>query len=429
MITAISIIAGGVINRTLGPAGAGDYAELTSWITIFIYIFGLSGATAIFHYSNQNDYPYSRGELLGSVLGLWLLTASLTVVGISAALLFWPQFFSGNFTSHVMVIFLFVFSAIGLGLFGTLLKVDESFRFLSIYSVGSQMILLTGICLLALFGRLSIPRILLLTCCTQLLVIACSTFYFKRLRAGWYPLRINLDLVWKMIWAGLKVHIATVSTLLYVKLDQILLYNMTGNTQTGFYAVAVNVTLGLLILPLAVQQVLYPRIINSIPENDAYATIRVTRYTFFFFALCLGGVYFLADPLIALYAGKEFQSSVPLLKSLLFGTLLFSIPNLLSPYWVKKGYFLLASASALVLLAVNLLLNFWWIPRYGAMGSVWATNVTYLVGATVSMIVFYYLSHHNPLRIFLFTRHDAATLYKQFVLMNRKRRAAVPESL
>jgi O-antigen/teichoic acid export membrane protein len=207
-----------------------------------------------------------------------------------------------------------------------------------------------------------------------------------------------------------------------------MLYNMRGNTETGYYAIAVNVTMGLLILPLAVQQVLYPRIINSIPESDAYATIRVTRYTFFFFALCLIFIYFLADPLIALYAGKQFQPSVPLLRSLLLGTLLFSIPNLLSPYWVKKGHFLLASAGALVLLVVNLLLNFWLIPRYGAWGSVWATNATYLVGSSFSLLVFYYLSHHNPLRIFLFTRQDAATLYKQLMLVVSKRRA-VTESL
>jgi O-antigen/teichoic acid export membrane protein len=428
MITAISIIAGGIINRSLGPSGAGDYAELTSWVTIFIYVFGLSAATAIFHFSNQKDYPYTRGELLGSVVGLWALTAALTVLGLCAALIFWPQYFSANFRTHLAVVVIFIFSTTGLTLFTTLLKVDDSFRFLSIYTVGSQMMLLTGICLLALFGRLNIAKLLLLSCGAQLLVVASSVFYFERLRPGWYPLRVNFDLIRKMVWAGLKVHVATVSTLLYVKLDQILLYNMAGNAETGIYAVAVNVTVGLLILPLAVQQVLYPRIINSVPENDAYATIRVTRYTFFFFALCLVFVYFLADPLIALYAGTAFQASTPLLRSLLAGTLLFSIPNLLSPYWVKKGYFLLASASALTLFVVNLLLNFLWIPRYGAKGSVWATNVTYFVGAVVSLVVFYYLSHQNPLRIFIFTRQDAATLYKQFVLFMSKRRA-VPESL
>ena len=158
-----------------------------------------SAGDSLFHYSNQNDYPLLACELLGSVLGFMLLTASLTVIGILASLVLAAVLSPATHVSchggfHLRL------QRHGLGL-SHAAQGDDSFAFLSIYSVGSQMILLTGICLLALFGRWNIPMILLLTCCTQLLVIAASAFTSKA-AAGWYPLRINLDLVGKIIWSG-----------------------------------------------------------------------------------------------------------------------------------------------------------------------------------------------------------------------------------
>jgi Na+-driven multidrug efflux pump len=75
-----------------------------------------------------------------------------------------------------------------------------------------------------------------------------------------------------------------------------------------------------------------------------------------------------------------------------------------------------ASVSAILLLILNLALNYLWIPQYGAAGAVWATNVTYLAGMLSALYVFYLLSGQNPVRVFWFDRDDFVFLRKRVVL-------------
>src|SRR3712207_1462392 len=86
VVTGLVVVSHAIINRTLGPEGRGDYAEITSWIAIFVAVFGLSIAPAIYHFSNETKYGYSRGELMGTILGLWGSSSVLSAIGIWAAL-------------------------------------------------------------------------------------------------------------------------------------------------------------------------------------------------------------------------------------------------------------------------------------------------------------------------------------------------------
>ena len=273
--------------------------------------------------------------------------------------------------------------------------------------------MVVAICFLALFGRLNITALLFLTVCSQFIMAGSGYWYLHR--SGWLPLRADLRLLGGLLKAGLKTHIATIATLLYVQFDQIWVRAVSGEEQTGLYNAAVTIAMQLMLLPMTIQEVLCPHIMQADPEDEAATIITVTRFAFFAFLGCLVIVCVLAWPLVMLLAGEQYEESVSLLRWLLPGILCFSIPNLLSPYWVKKGRFVLASATGASLLAVNFLLNYLWIPDHGALGAAWATDVTYLTGMLLSLVVFYLLSGHNPLGIFWITKGDVALVYEKLI--------------
>jgi enterobacterial common antigen flippase len=415
----LTVICGAVINRSLGPAGRGDYAELMVWVSFFVSLFELSTVTTVYHFSDQKQYSFSKKELFGSVLALWGLAAVLATAGILGGAAFFPNYFSKNFQINLLSFLFLTLATIGIRFQDSLLKINKSFLFLSVFAVLSGAARLLGIGLLAIFGTLTVARLLSLHCFVQLLGTGACIFYFRRKSRDAYPVRIRMDLVMKMLRSGLKIHAATVATLLYVQVDQLMLYNMAGRLETGYYAVAVSVGMQTMILPNSIQQVFYPLITEYDVRQAAGITIRLVKYSIFAYALFLGAVYVLAYPLINLYAGQEYEQSVPLLRSLLLGIFFFSIPNLLSPYWVRGGYFTLASVSAILLLVLNFTLNYSWIPQYGAVGAVWATNVTYFAGMLSALCMFYLLSGQNPLRIFWFDRTD-------FVFLRRRLALGVP---
>lgn len=59
-------------------------------------------------------------------------------------------------------------------------------------------------------------------------------------------------------------------------------------------------------------------------------------------------------------------------------------------------------------LIINVLLNLWWIPAYGALGAVMASNVSYTIG-TIAYIFIYSKIVGMPVhRIFAFQKSDFA---------------------
>jgi Na+-driven multidrug efflux pump len=57
-------------------------------------------------------------------------------------------------------------------------------------------------------------------------------------------------------------------------------------------------------------------------------------------------------------------------------------------------------------LVVNVLLNLWWIPLYGAFGAVLATNVSYTLGTIAYIVVYSKIVHMPVIRIFEFQKSD-----------------------
>ena len=113
---ALAFVMGAVVLRVLGPAGQGDYAQLTSWIAVFVTVFGFSAAPAIFHFSNETAYSYTRGQLAGSALALWALAMLLSAAGVYVAPLVWPGIFSVSFSANLGLILLTVAAQLGAGL-------------------------------------------------------------------------------------------------------------------------------------------------------------------------------------------------------------------------------------------------------------------------------------------------------------------------
>jgi O-antigen/teichoic acid export membrane protein len=404
-VLVLAIISGAVTNRALGPVVRGDYAEIVSWISISATVCGLSAATAIYHYSNQRTYAFSRGELFGSVLALWALAIFTASLLYAACLLGRPSFVSPGLMQRAPLVFMAVIASIGFTFFTTLLKVSKAFRTLSLSLVGMQLATTIVILSLAAARALDVTALLAVITCSQLLAAMTACVILVRY-LEWRPIRARLSLLRRLILSGLQAHIATVATLLYVRFDQILVYHMANAAETGIYAVAVTIVTQLMVLPMTIQEVLYPRVIEAETGGDAEVTVRVTQFTLIAFGACVVVIWLLAGPLVTIYAGHDFDAVVPLVRWLLPGVYFFCVPNLLSPYWTKRGYFLLGSLTAILLLALNLVLNWLWIPQHGALGAAWATTATYFVGMCTSLALFSFLSGRNSLTVFLVRRDD-----------------------
>lgn len=176
----------------------------------------------------------------------------------------------------------------------------------------------------------------------------------------------------------------------YLRIDQVMLHNMTNDSVLGQYVAAVRVSEMFEMIPAALILSLVP--ILSISAKDPKAFPGYLDRTFRYFLLLAGGVCVVifagAGPIVNLLYGKQFQAAIPILSvliwsevSIFFGAVAYTamvVTNL-------QKYLLVPAATGA---ATNVALNLYLIPRYAALGSAWATLISYGLAWFVVLLVF-----------------------------------------
>ncbi|GEM_PF-6712464 len=410
---AIGALTWAVVNRSLGPAGRGDYAELLAWANILTSVFGLSVSAVTFHFARQEQYPYSRQQLVGTVLATWLVQVTLAAAGAWAVTIALPGVLSPNVTASLWLVLLLMACTMALGLHDALLKIAGTFRAVAVVLITVALMGLGISAVLAFLHALTAQTALLALAAAQLVGALCYLGLLVRL-PGWHPFRFARNLLQPLIRAGLKLHVATVCTLLYVRVDQVLVHALAGSEQTGYYSVSVTTAMQAMLVPMAIQQLLYSRLASASARDASRISVLATRLAAIGLGICLLSVAALSGPIIDLLAGASYGASVPLLLLLLPGIWCFGISNLLSPFCVRAGKFGVMSATSAVLLVVNMALNWVLIPQHAAAGAAIATDVTYAVGAIASLAMFSWLGG-DARSLFRLSRQDIDLIRTELV--------------
>jgi O-antigen/teichoic acid export membrane protein len=373
------LFTGALINRSLGPAGRGIFAEVLTWVGLFVMVFGLSLDTAIYHLANRSSYGDDDASRFATILWLGLGYSLLGALGLGVLVHYWAHLVSASTAQHV-----FLLAAL-------IIVTMQATNLLVFYQAVGLM--QSALIAAAYFGGfLTLPFIFWSMVLMQMaaVILLLGLAWKSRLLSGRFSLKMA-----KIIWsAGLKQHVATISTFVYMKINQLILFRYCGETATGVFSVALAIALALMFLPQTFQTVLYPRVIHG--EDDYEVTVRALRLGFYVWGLMVLGIMFLAKPILLVYGGAKFLPSVNLLRILMVGVWFLPLSSLVAPYYVKKGAFGLASTSAVILAVFSVTLNFALVPRYAAVGAALATSLTCISGFALVLFLLWYLSRNNP---------------------------------
>ena len=195
---------------------------------------------------------------------------------------------------------------------------------------------------------------------------------------------------------SLPLLLSAMAIVVYQQIDKIMLKNMlpvNGNEQVGLYSAALRIIPFVILIPQMMGKALVPSLINSKkndPESYAQKTqlfIDLMTWT----GIALSVVLFLfSGPIMALY-GSEYSEAVPLLRIVAWKGM-FVAMSVSSGLWIVteglQKWSIIRNLSSCVL---NIILNWFWIPKWGAVGSAWATLLSFGLAAFLihSMIPIY----------------------------------------
>ena len=366
------------VTRVLGVAGIGKY----NFSSAIISYFNLIATLGISSYAVREcaKLKEKRKELSNLASEIYSIDIYSTI--IAYILLFVALFISAklkNYTSYILVLSIsFIANTIGTS---WICNAVDDFKYLSFRTIANQMVSLLGI-FLFVKSEGDLIKYILIIVSVNFIANMHTIFYRKK----------YVDVSFKL-FPSIRKHLKkiillfsqNISMLLYTNADMVMLGYFGNDEIVGLYALAVkiyNIINGVIasVIGVATPGLSYDYAHSDFTSFNKKITY-VVNYILFLFIPAFVGVNLLAPDIIKLVSGNAFALSVGALRILTI-SMLFSLISAVLGLGIlfPMGYDRVNFNSCIVSAVSNIILNLYFIPRYGVYGAAITTATAELLG-------------------------------------------------
>lgn len=192
-------------------------------------------------------------------------------------------------------------------------------------------------------------------------------------RINWQRAKILLKESWPLILSGFAI-------MVYVRIDQIMLGQLSTNTEVGLYSVAAKIAEIWYFIANAIVVSVTPSVVKAKEQSESLYYNKLQKIfnmmTVITFGLAIIMV-FLSKPLIVLLFGQNYAPASSIL-SIYIWSAVFGFFGWAKGIWIiAEGYTTYALITTCGGAVMNILLNLWLIPVYGGIGAAIATVISY----------------------------------------------------
>jgi lipopolysaccharide exporter len=378
LVMPISVVTVSLTARTLDPDGLGVWTAVGAFVGIWAVLTDLGLTTVAMQ--RMAAEPERESEWLGALAGMRLALSVLAAALCAATV---PFFLADGHTA-AWILTLTIFSTGGSALMSVFNARLRSGLALSFSVV--QSVLWLGVVVAFYVNGASVVDFAIAN--TIVIAIICALQIraaHRHARIAWRAGRA----LWKpLMRVAVPLGIASVLITIYYQIDAVLLLQLSTSEEAGFYGAAYRFMAPLLVLPAAVMSSFFP-VLSAANVHDPERVRRLVQRAAELMAVislpALAGAIVLSEPIVEALYGPDFARTAEVLPilviafvSICFGSLAGFLAPLLNLHWRLAIYSGVGAAA-------NIGLNVWLIPRYGALGSAWATVATELVTMTLML--------------------------------------------
>jgi len=384
-VTISNLIIGIILSRVLGAAGYGLYSSLIVVPIIVIGFTQLGIRRSTIYHIGQKDVD--ENNLASALILLWFYTSALSI--IICGLVF---FFSANqpYDPLMVVLVLLTIPLLLMNIFagGIFLGKEEILR-ANIINAGPTLITLVLTALFVWLMKLSVLGAFIAIAAANFIMF----FFVYRTIIGEYRYKITWKyhegLMKSMVKLGLVNAISIFVMQLNYRIDVLMLKKLSTLEQVGFYSLATQIAEQIWHVPHAIESIVLSRSANTTDNENMTKVVASIFRVSMLVGIFGAAVIFVAAPyIVPLIFGADFVSSVPMIQAILPGVLILVGFRILNSMLIGKGKPEIAIYAFVPALVVNFIANIFLIPRFGGMGAVWSTNISYILGSIAFLMVF-----------------------------------------
>jgi len=191
---------------------------------------------------------------------------------------------------------------------------------------------------------------------------------------------ISKEKIKEFLKNGSVLIFASLATIFYLKIDQIMIEYFLDTYAVGIYSAAVRINEFMYFIPVAITSTFFPALLDY-EKKDKQKFIRRLKnlmslivYVGFFISLIL---FFFSDIIIQFFYGIDFKKSSIILKIISFGNIFIFIDLVGGKWYLAKKYYKDIAIKNVSAAIINIILNIFLIQKYGVIGAAVSTLFSY----------------------------------------------------
>lgn len=203
-------------------------------------------------------------------------------------------------------------------------------------------------------------------------------------------MRVSRPLTKYFLRQGIPLTIGNLATILYMKIDQIMVGDYIGKTELGLYSVAVSFSELWFFVPTAIGSSFYPKlsgIMEKCDKKEIEIAYKIYFRIMFDIAMAASCVFsFFSTFVICLFYGEGYYYSSLLVRVYIWSSVFVCLGVARSSYIIFHNYMIFSTSATTVSCVLNIILNIVFLKQFGIMGAAYSTIISYFVSAVLSSL-------------------------------------------
>ncbi len=390
---AISFITTVFVARRLGPSNFGQLSYAVSYVGIFSILSTLGIDNIL--YRDLINNPENKNKLLGSAFIIKLFAGIITTIIVIISTFLWKQ----SDVSKLLILILsgtFIFNAFQIISYEFQARVKSKYPSIIIFAVTVILNLLKILVIISKKGVIYLALILLLES------ILYAFFYWfaykKKIEKNIFKWEFDKNIMFTILKDSWPLIFTSAFSLLYARLDQVLIKYLIDAKSVGIYSSAVTIAEVWYFIPTIIMSSVFPAMINAKKFSTDIYYKRIRKLLLFLFILSIGVAVvttIFAPLIIKIIYGNAFLNGTMILKIYVWANIGIFIGSVVGNYLIAENKKFQLAFINFVPMVINVILNIIFIPKYGIVGSAYATLISYILGP-LSVLLF-----KEPRKVFL----------------------------
>lgn len=189
---------------------------------------------------------------------------------------------------------------------------------------------------------------------------------------------------------GIPMIPASIKSTVLTCTDRIFITNMESISETGVYSVGNQFAMPILILAQAFNLAFVPHLFSVLKEDDRYAKTRIVKFTYaYFFAIVFVSIAWtlFSKSILALIVGEEYHDAVQYIFWLSMGYAFTGMHMMVVNYIYYLKQVRIYAFITIVVIIINIILNYFMITSYGSVGAAQATMIANFISFILTWIL------------------------------------------